>query len=159
MQPDPVGLVTLLSDGPSVYAYVQGNPTGYRDSSGLTAAGALTGARWGGGIAGALGVETGPLDIPIGLLGAGVGAAIGDWWTGPDTWNSEQFWDGLQPCKGRPLRTNGLPGKKRRFYEKDKLHKDHLEGYDGEGQHIGEFDPDTGDQTGPAVPGRSTDVP
>jgi hypothetical protein len=60
------------------------------------AAGALRGAAWGGGIggsiAGILGSETGPGDIPIVLagrwIGATIGAAIGDWLTGPDIVNS-----------------------------------------------------------------------
>jgi RHS repeat-associated protein len=78
---DPIGVL----GGGNLYGYVGQQPTGWVDPSGHTAAGALAGAQWGGGIAGAAGIETGPLDVPIGLLGAGIGAAIGDWWTGPDT--------------------------------------------------------------------------
>lgn len=151
----------ILPDGPSRYGYVRQQPTGLRDPYGTTAAGGLYWAGSGGDIGAAIGEFIDPVGggVPGYWIGAGLGAIAGDWWTGPDTLMSEGFWDGLQPCKGRPLRTNGLPGKKRRFYEKDKLHKDHLEGYNGQGQHIGEFDPNTGEQTGPAVPGRSTDVP
>jgi RHS repeat-associated protein len=36
IQPDPLGLQTLLSDGPSAYGYAGGNPLAYADISGLT---------------------------------------------------------------------------------------------------------------------------
>jgi RHS repeat-associated protein len=84
LQPDPLGLATLLSDGPSAYGYVRQSPLAWKDPTGQTAAGALAGAQWGAGVAGGLGIETGPGDIPFALLGAAAGAAIGDWWTGPD---------------------------------------------------------------------------
>ncbi|QGM44964.1 RHS repeat-associated core domain-containing protein [Methylocystis heyeri] len=36
VQPDPLGLGTLLSDGPSAYGYVGGNPLAHEDPEGLT---------------------------------------------------------------------------------------------------------------------------
>ncbi|MCC2100630.1 MAG: RHS repeat-associated core domain-containing protein, partial [Hyphomicrobiales bacterium] len=34
VQPDPLGLTAMLSDGPSVYGYVDGNPVAYVDRNG-----------------------------------------------------------------------------------------------------------------------------
>ena len=70
--------------------------------------------------------------------------------------NGGSFWDKLLPWRGK-TKTNGKSGKNRRYFEKDKTHND-LEGYDKRGMHKGSFDPDTGIQTKPAVPGRSIDT-
>ncbi|MCB1832183.1 MAG: hypothetical protein KDH19_01865 [Geminicoccaceae bacterium] len=51
------------------------------------------------------------------------------------------------------IRTNGLKGKKRRYYEKDYTHQD-LEEYDSRGKHIGSVNPQSGKPTKSAVPGR-----
>jgi RHS repeat-associated protein len=48
VQPDRLGLAALLSDGPSVYAYVGGNPLTYHDPLGLWQVGATGGWGWGG---------------------------------------------------------------------------------------------------------------
>lgn len=65
-------------------------------------------------------------------------------------------WKKLKPWRGK-IRTNGAPGKERRYYEWDHTHGD-IEVYDRRGQHLGSMDPVTGEMTKPAVPGRSIDV-
>jgi hypothetical protein len=67
----------------------------------------------------------------------------------------EPFWEGLKPYRDG-IRTNGESGKQRRFYERDRTHGD-LEVYDREGRHLGSVDPKTGEQTKPAVPGRTNE--
>ena len=46
IQPDPLGLTALRSDGPSAYAYVGGSPLVYTDPSGEYAGVILNGGRW-----------------------------------------------------------------------------------------------------------------
>ena len=73
------------------------------------------------------------------------------------------FWQGLKPHKGK-TRTNGLSGGKRRYYELDRLqvgeggHHGEVEGYNGQGKHVGAFDSETGNQIKPADPSRSIKV-
>jgi hypothetical protein len=62
------------------------------------------------------------------------------------------FWENLQPFRGS-IKTNGLSGKARRFFEWDHTHDD-VEVYDSRGRHLGSADPSTGDMVKPAVPGR-----
>jgi hypothetical protein len=55
------------------------------------------------------------------------------------------------PVPGTP--PNGLNGKDRRYYEWDHTHGD-MEVYDSRGNHLGTMDPQTGQMTKPAAPGR-----
>ncbi|MCP4125989.1 MAG: hypothetical protein GY753_02870 [Gammaproteobacteria bacterium] len=62
------------------------------------------------------------------------------------------YWESLKPHRGK-TRTNGLSGKKKRYYEWDFTHGD-IEEYDRNGDHRGTVDPDTGIRTKPPVKGR-----
>jgi RHS repeat-associated protein len=79
---DPIG----VAGGVNLYGYVQEQPTGWRDPSGLTAAGGLAGAGWGGWAGGAIGGLIDPVggEIPGAIAGRIAGAVIGDWLSGPD---------------------------------------------------------------------------
>ena len=66
ISPDPIG----LEAGPNPYAYANQNPLIYTDPEGLSAAGAMKGAR----IGGAAGSRLGPAG---GIVGAAVGAGVG----------------------------------------------------------------------------------
>lgn len=58
-------------------------------------------------------------------------------------------------CKDQQsIRTNGLSGKDRVYYTRDRLHGD-LEKWDRFGNHMGSVDSKTGVQTKPPVPGRT----
>ena len=158
VQPDPIG----LRGGRNLYGYVSGNPASYVDPQGQTQAGAITGGwigSWVGGLGGGL---IGPEGIiPGRWIGSVIGRAVGDWVTGPEVVlavPAGPFWDDLEPCKGQDIRTNGLSGKKRRYYEKDYTHGD-LEVYDRNGKHVGSADPKTGEIVKPPVKGRRRDVP
>ena len=52
------------------------------------------------------------------------------------------------------LRTNGLSGSKKRYYEWDNTHND-IEVYDHKGNHLGSMDPTTGEMYKDAVPSRN----
>ena len=99
---DPIG----INGGINLYAYVEGNPSGYNDPSGLTAAGGLAGMGPGAWIGGVIGGLIDPLggEVPGALIGRALGAAIGDWATGPDTWCSKT------PNEGEPGSTHINPG-------------------------------------------------
>jgi RHS repeat-associated protein len=71
IQPDPLGLETLLSDGPSVYGYVGGNPLAQTDPTGLSP---FTGFCLVGGIANPL-CDIGILQDAV--FGLTVGVEIG----------------------------------------------------------------------------------
>lgn len=62
------------------------------------------------------------------------------------------IWRQTKPYRGK-TRTNGLAGKKKRFYEWDHTHKD-IEVYDQRRNHLGTMDPTTGRMIKPAVPDR-----
>lgn len=51
----------------------------------------------------------------------------------------------------------GEPGKRRRYHEWEYTHGD-VEVYDARGNHLGSANPETGEPTKPAVPGRRIDV-
>ena len=53
-----------------------------------------------------------------------------------------KVWKELKPHRG-DIKTNGLTGKKKRYYQWDKLHKD-IEVYDRNRRHLGSMDPTTG---------------
>ena len=62
-------------------------------------------------------------------------------------------WKDLKPFRGK-IKTNGLKGSQRRYYEKDYTHRD-VEVYDRYGKHLGSMDPKTGEWTkGPAKDAR-----
>jgi RHS repeat-associated protein len=65
-------------------------------------------------------------------------------------------WKKLTNYKGG-TKTNGLSGKKRRFYEWDHTHGD-IEVYNGRGEHLGSMDATTGEMIKPAVPGRTIKI-
>ena len=58
----------------------------------------------------------------------------------------------MAPWRGQ-TKTNGLPGKDRRYFEKDYTHQD-IEVYDSIGKHLGSMEPATGLMIKPAVIGR-----
>jgi hypothetical protein len=62
------------------------------------------------------------------------------------------IWAALPASKGK-TKTNGLPGKKRRYFQWDLTHGE-IEVYDRRGKHLGSMDPTTGLMTKPKVPGR-----
>ena len=62
------------------------------------------------------------------------------------------YWDGLQNYRGG-IRTNGLKGKKKEYYEWDYTHND-VEAYNSRGDHLGTRDPNTGERTKDPVEGR-----
>jgi RHS repeat-associated protein len=66
------------------------------------------------------------------------------------------FWTGLKPYRGK-TKTNGKPGKQRRFYEWDHTHGD-VEVYDSKGGHLGSVDGNSGDNTKPPVDGRKINL-
>lgn len=55
------------------------------------------------------------------------------------------YWNAMQherPINGRPRRSNGLTGKKKRYFEWDREHRGEIEVYDHTGKrHIGAMDP------------------
>jgi hypothetical protein len=55
------------------------------------------------------------------------------------------------------VRTNGLSGKKARYYGWDYTHGN-VEVYNGRGEHLGVADPETGEMIGEAVKGRRINV-
>jgi len=63
-----------------------------------------------------------------------------------------KFWKGLKSFR-QNIKTNGLNGSEKRFYQWDYTHGD-VEVYNGRGQHLGSADPETGAMTKPPVPGR-----
>lgn len=63
-----------------------------------------------------------------------------------------KFWKGLKNYR-KNIKTNGLKGNARRYYQWDHTHGD-VEVYDGRGVHLGSADPETGNITKPAVRGR-----
>ncbi|KAF0332895.1 Cytotoxic [Gigaspora margarita] len=63
------------------------------------------------------------------------------------------FWKSLKPYKGS-VKTNGLSGKKRRYYEWDYTHND-IEVYDSNGDHLGSAEPCEGKMIKPPVTGRN----
>ena len=69
---------------------------------------------------------------------------------------TSRFWQSLKGFRGK-TKTNGLSGKDRRFFEWDHTHND-IEVYDNKGKHLGSADPNTGEITKPAVPGRRIDI-
>ncbi len=77
VQPDPLGLKALMSDGPSAYGYVGGNPLAYVDAEGTGPIGRTIGGWVGSIIAGALGLKSGPGDVFIVQSGRFIGGEIG----------------------------------------------------------------------------------
>jgi RHS repeat-associated protein len=69
---------------------------------------------------------------------------------------NSKIWKLLKPYRGK-TKTNGLPGKKRQYYEWDHTHND-IEVYDSVGKHLGTMDPSKGEIIKPAVPGRKIDL-
>jgi len=61
-------------------------------------------------------------------------------------------WRDLKPYRGS-VKTNGISGKKRRYYEWDHTHND-IEVYDKNGEHLGSIDSVTGEDTKDPVEGR-----
>jgi RHS repeat-associated protein len=149
LQPDPIG----LEGGPNPYAYTFGDPVNLIDPEGLQEALVRSLP-----LAGSAAAADGPLPvgdaIALGLLsGALLYEACTIAWD--RFFNDDAFWDSLKPYR-QGIRTNGLSGKQQRFYEKDRTHGD-LEVYDAQGRHMGSADPETGEMTKPAVPGRRSD--
>lgn len=66
------------------------------------------------------------------------------------------IWNSFKSYRGK-IKTNGLGGKKRRYYEWDYTHGD-IEVYNHRGEHIGSMDPSTGQLYKPAVPGRRINI-
>ena len=62
----------------------------------------------------------------------------------------------LKPFRGK-IKTNGLKGSQRRYYEKDYTHRD-VEVYDRYGNHLGSMDPKTGELTKDPDPKKSIDL-
>jgi RHS repeat-associated protein len=119
-----------------------------------TFGGAYAGGATGFGIGSAGGTVTG------GIVGTAVGnilCASGSGGTGGGggqqvSADQGSFWKQLKPFRGK-TKTNGLSGKGRRFFERDRTHGD-IEVYDSRGRHLGSADPETGAMTKPPVPGR-----
>ena len=65
---------------------------------------------------------------------------------------NSRAWGELKPYRSK-TKTNGLKGKKSRFYEWDHTHND-IEVYNGRGIHLGSMDPTTGEMIKEAVRGR-----
>lgn len=72
------------------------------------------------------------------------------------TRQDSKIWQKTQQWRGQ-TRTNGLPGRRREYYEWDYTHND-IEVYDRRGRHLGSKDPSTGEMYKPAVEGRTIDV-
>jgi RHS repeat-associated protein len=161
LQADPLGLV----DGASVYGYVGGNPGRWMDPrgeniAGVVIGGIVSGVEWGGAVVG--GAIAGAIAIIV------VPTAVGDGTMPPGSIPSEAaqctaddgrcspaaspIWQSLLPYHGK-TKTNGLPGKARRYYEWDYTHCN-IEVYNKRGMHVGVKDPLTGALVGPPVPGR-----
>jgi len=152
IQADPLGLV----DGASVYGYALQNPGRYVDPRGEntvvagSAGGFIVGGPPGAVVGGIIGVVAGAWivhniipDDPS-KPGALPGSKVD---TGAQCKNNcnpseSPVWQKLLPHKG-PTKTNGLSGKKRRFYQWDYTHCD-IEVYNKRGIHLGSMDPLTG---------------
>ena len=67
--------------------------------------------------------------------------------------SSSPVWKKTKTYRGT-VRTNGLKGKSRQYYEWDHTHGD-IEVYDRKGIHLGSADPSSGKIYKPAVPGRT----
>ena len=65
-------------------------------------------------------------------------------------------WKGFQPYKGT-VKTNGLRGKNKEFYQWDFTHND-IEVFNKDRQHLGSMDPQTGKIYKPAVPARKLNL-
>jgi RHS repeat-associated protein len=127
-----------------------------------------------GGYIGSLGFAGGPAGFATTPAGAGTGSLIGGgvgWLSGMNNCmtgsgggggssgggggggKQGKFWKGLKNFR-QNIKTNGLSGSARRFFQWDYTHGD-VEVYNGQGQHLGSADPESGIMTKPAVPGRS----
>jgi len=62
------------------------------------------------------------------------------------------IWQSLERYRG-PVRTNGLRGSKRRYFEWDHLHNE-IEVFDSNGVHLGAMDPISGEMIKPPEAGR-----
>lgn len=58
---------------------------------------------------------------------------------------TSEVWQGFTPYRG-DIKTNGLSGSKRRFYQWDNTHGD-IEVYDRRGRHLGSMDAESGAMT------------
>ena len=104
----------------------------------------------GGAIGGAgAGIATAMSACPGGAASSGSGGGGGG---GSGTGKQGKFWKGLKNFR-QNIKTNGLGGSAKRFFQWDYTHGD-VEVYNGQGQHLGSADPETGTMTKPAVPGR-----
>ena len=156
------------------YSYVQNNPLRWTDPSGhcvevisCAAEGAAVGAAAGSAVAPGPGTAVGAgVGFVVGvLIGVVVVYVVVDAAQRAFPQSQEQSfpaneahtknpsWKELNPFRGQ-TKTNGLQGKERRYYERDRTHGD-VEVYDSQGNHLGSMDTKTGEMTKPAVPGRN----
>lgn len=154
LQADPLGLI----DGPSVYGYANQSPMRYIDPDGRNNFSPP--------------VTMPPQAPPIvddilaicgsiarnSLRAIGIGLSVAlapsEACGCPEECQPSEspIWTSLSPFRGN-IKTNGLPGRARRYYQWDFTHCD-IEVYNRRGKHLGSADPSTGNIYKPAVPGR-----
>ena len=128
----------LIGKGPMIGGQALQLVGGGQIAAGGVAAGSVA--------AGAIAVASG------GMLGMGAANMCS---IGPGR-SGSKLWDLLKPFRGK-TRTNGLKGRKQRYYEWDRTHGD-IEVYDSNGQHLGSMDANTGLMTKPMSPGREIKI-